>query len=70
MTPEYLLSELVAALRPEGSDLLIQKANSENLDWTFRVRFNNGVTGGSVSATAASLEAALEKVLSVIWAAS
>lgn len=53
---------ILEALRPEGSDLLIQKANSDNLDWTWRVRHHDGRTGRSTTCTGAYLVDTLEMV--------
>jgi hypothetical protein len=53
--PPTLSPSLLEQLQPEGSDLLIQKANSDNLDWTWRVRYCNGTTGQSDTRTGSSL---------------
>lgn len=46
---------IVDRLAPEGSNLLIQKANSANLDWTWRVTHHNGTTGQSTTYTGSDL---------------
>lgn len=46
---------IVDRLAPEGSDLLIQKASSNNLDWTWRVTHHDGTTGQSTTYTGSDL---------------
>jgi len=55
MKAPKLHSSLMHALCIEGSELMIQHANSDNLDWTWRVRYSNGWTGASVTRTGADL---------------
>lgn len=52
---------IVDRLSPEGSDLLIQKANSDNLDWTWRVTHHNGTTGQSTTYTGSDLQDVLSQ---------
>lgn len=70
MTDEALLSELAAALRPSGSDLRIRKASDDNLDWTFRAEYNNGMTGAHISCVGESLKSVLSKIVEMVWAMS
>jgi hypothetical protein len=64
--PTVLPRAVINALSYEGGDLLIQKANSDNLDWTWRVRCTDGNTGKSETQVGANLQAVLNKVGSVV----
>jgi len=54
---------LLLALIPEGSELRIEKANSHNLNWTWRVTYRNGITGEGVTKVGAWLHDTLQSVV-------
>lgn len=62
----HIPDELLKALLPEGSDLLIQRASQNNLDWSWRVRHTNGTTGQSTTRTGAWLHDTLNSVAAVV----
>lgn len=62
MTQDVSLPALIVdRLAPEGSDLLIQKANSDNLDWTWRVSHHDGTTGQSTTYVGSDLSEVFSK---------